>query len=302
MPPEPTWREDPVAAVDDGVLVELRLIVRPSSQQRLHHLLGDRRRDRAALARSSARPSRRSRPAGRSTGAKRDEPGLVRAAHFSAVPVLPATSMPCSAAAVPVPSFTTWLIIAASALAVARLHHLALLARLDRAAPSGRRRRAPRSTRCGRIRLPPLRDRRRPPSPSAAASPAGAPGRSPRGRCRPRRESSSSLPLVVDAARAQLVARQVDRRLAVEAEPPHVLVHRRPCRAPRRPGAQTVLTEFVSAVGERDRAEAPRCRSSTAARRRSPSATCRRAPRSGVKRPLSSAAVAVTTLKVEPGG
>ena len=73
----------------------------------------------------------------------------------SAVPVLPATSMPDSAAAVPVPSFTTWLIIAASALAVAGfmtwLSSLGFTLRTVRPSVI-----LTRSTRRGRIRLPPL--------------------------------------------------------------------------------------------------------------------------------------------------
>ena len=49
----------------------------------------------------------------------------------SAVPVLPATSTPSSAAAVPVPSRTTFFIIAVSSLAVLARHHALALLGLD---------------------------------------------------------------------------------------------------------------------------------------------------------------------------
>ena len=101
---------------------------------------------------------------------------------------------------------------------------------------SRRRGRVTCSTRCGRIRLPPFRDRGRARAPSAAASPAVAPGRSRRGRCRPRREAPQQLAVASYTPLARISSRgQVDQRLAVEAEAPHVLVHRPSCRASPRP-------------------------------------------------------------------
>ena len=84
-------------------------------EQRLHDLLGDRRGDRAARSRCERSTVTATATCGSSAGAKRDEPGLVdvlRRCSISAVPVLPATSMPCSAAAVPVPSLDHVVIIA----------------------------------------------------------------------------------------------------------------------------------------------------------------------------------------------
>ena len=76
-------------------------------------------------------------------------------APTSAVPVLPATSMPSSAAAVPVPSSTTLLIIWARALAVpgfiTSLCSLGFSRRTTRPSLSRMSR-----TMCGRIRLPPF--------------------------------------------------------------------------------------------------------------------------------------------------
>ena len=75
---------------------------------------------------------------------------------ISAVPVLPATSMPWSAAAVPVPSLTTWLIIAPTWRGRLGRHHARRLLGLERVLtvrPSGSTILSPRR---GSISTPPL--------------------------------------------------------------------------------------------------------------------------------------------------
>ena len=93
-------------------------------EQRLQHLLGDRRGDVAAEAAVRALDGDGDRDLRVVDRREGDEPRLGDVAllgSISAVPVLPATSMPWSAAAVPVPSLTTWLIICATAFAVVLL-------------------------------------------------------------------------------------------------------------------------------------------------------------------------------------
>ena len=74
----------------------------------------------------------------------------------------------------------------------------------------------------------------------------------------------AALPVVVDAALVDLVVGQVDRRGRVEAEAFPCTRTACPCRPAGRAGANQVLTELVSAVSRRDRAEVL-CRSRSAA-------------------------------------
>ena len=124
---------------------------------------------------------------GLSTGAKRDEPRLVHGPRPPPYRSCRPRRCPRSAAAVPVPSSTTLLIICASALAV-----LGFITSLCSLGFTRRTVRPSRSlTSLDEVRAhqaAAVRDRGRAPAPSAAASPAGAPGRSRPGRCRPRRE------------------------------------------------------------------------------------------------------------------
>ena len=162
--------------------------------------------------------------------------------------------MPCSAAAVPVPSSTTRLIICASARAVASLHHLALLARLEPA------HRAPVAVAHLLDQVRPHQAARR--SPIAEATIAICSGVTCRRSCpiatRPMSIASSgpsSLPPRVDAAGAQLV-RRAGRSAACGRSRSASCT----CTSSYLPSfsptcAQTVLTECVSAVGEGDRAE-----------------------------------------------
>ena len=221
----------------------------------------------------------------------------------SAVPVLPATSTPSSAAAVPVPSLDH----------VA--HHVAELARgLARTS----RARPPRAA----ARRPCARRGRRPWPPAAASSA--------RRRCRssaPREAICSGVTSQVAladrhaadvdavggrAARAacaplltplgdHLVVGVVHRRVLVEAEPLHVLGHR-------------VLAEVLRHLGP-DRVDRVRQRrrevdlaevlAAEVVQRRARDRPCRCSPLTcepGLYCPESSAAAAVTTFIVEPGG
>ena len=113
-------------------------------------------------------------------------------------------------------------------------------------------------------------------------------------------ESSSSLPPCVYAARAQLVrGRSIGGLRLKPNRRMYSYIVSLPSRSPT--CAQTVLTEFVSAVVSvtGPKSSLPKLESGT------PPIVFGELPlstESGVKRPLSSAAVAVTTLNVEPGG
>ena len=192
---------------------------------------------------------------------------------ISAVPVLPATSMPCSAAAVPVPSLTTLRIIVADlrgglgSTSRARPPRAAIC--VDRAPVGvddlGRRCAASSARRRWRPPPRPRHLQRR----DARACPGRSPTRPTSTRARRRR--GAARPVVALAA-GRASARRGSRSAGLRRSRSAACTRASsPCRASRRPAAQTVLTEFVSAVGQVDVAEVLVADVVRAARRRSPS-------------------------------